>query len=192
MDASRSAVTLPLLTSLLIGCAQELIFRGTVLDPPRESRDFALQDQFRKSVRLSDLQGRVVVLTFLYTSCPDVCPIIADKLRKTVESLGDPMPDVAVLVVTVDPERDTTNRVHAYSQRHKMLERWHFLIGEARELRPIWEYYWVGQVRKDEKGEVMHRSPVHLADRHGKIRVVFGSRFEPSDLAHDIRVLLRS
>lgn len=192
MNAFRSAVTLALLTSLLIGCTQEPTFRGTVLDPPRAARDFTLTDQFGKHVRPSDFRGRVVVLTFLYTSCPDVCPIIADKLRKTVEPLGDPMPDVAVLVVTVDPERDTTDRVYAYSQQHKMLDRWHFLIGEARELRPIWEYYWVGQVRKVEEGEVIHSSPVHLADRHGKIRVVFGSRFEPSDLAHDIRALLRS
>lgn len=192
MSVLRLSVTLAFLGSLLIGCAQDPTFRGTALDPPRAARDFTLTDQFGKPVRSSDFRGRVVVLTFLYTSCPDVCPIIADKLRKTVESLGDPMPDVAVFVVTVDPERDTTDRAYAYSKQHKMLDRWHFLVGEASELRPIWEYYWVGQVRKDEKGEVMHRSPVHLADRHGKIRVVFGSQFEPSDLAHDIRVLLRS
>jgi protein SCO1/2 len=191
MTTLRYGVALSLLGGLLFGCGQQPSFRGTVLDPPRESRDFALQDQFGKRVRLSDLQGRVVVLTFLYTSCPDLCPLLTEKLRKTVESLGEQAPKAAILAVTVDPERDTTDRAHAYSQQHQMLDRWHFLTGEAKELPPIWEYYWVGKVQKDRKGEIMHQAPVHLIDRRGRIRVVYGSSFEPADLAHDVMSLLR-
>ncbi len=191
MNASRSVATLTLVASLLIGCTQEATYRGTALDPPRPTRDFSLSDQFGKLVRPSDFEGRVVVLTFMYTSCPDLCPLIAGKLRETVESLGELMPKVAVLVVTVDPARDTKDRVYAYSQEQQMLERWHFLIGDKRDLRPIWEHYWVGRVWKDENGEVMHQSPVHLVDRQGKIRVVHGSSFKPSELAHDIKALLR-
>lgn len=191
MAIFRYGVVLSVLGGVLLGCAQQPSFRGTVLDPPRALYDFALQDQFGKPVRLSDLQGRVVALTFLYTSCPDLCPLVAEKLRKTVESLGEQASKVTVLVVTVDPKRDTVERVHTYSRQHQMLDRWHFLIGGVNELKPIWEYYWVGQVRKDKKGEVMHQAPVHLIDRQGRIRVVHGSGFEPEALAHDITTLLR-
>jgi protein SCO1 len=188
----QCGVALIVTGSILLGCSQEPTFRGAALDPPRVVRDFTLPDQFGKQVRSSDFRGRVVVLTFLYTSCPDFCPVIAGKLRETTTSLGDLMPQVAIVVVTVDPERDTTDRVYAYSQEHKMLDRWHFLIGDAQDLQPIWEYYWVGRVWKNENGDVMHQSPVHLVDRLGKIRVVHGSSFKPSDLAHDIKTLLRS
>ena len=142
-------------------------------------------------VRLSDLQGQVVVLTFLYTSCPDLCPLVTGKLRKTIESLNNLTPRVAFLAVTVDPDQDTIKRVYTYSQQHGMLDRWHFLTGEAKQLQPIWEYYWVGKVGKDEKGDVMHQAPVHRHNRQGRIRVVYGNSFRPADLAHDITILLR-
>jgi len=188
----RFAAALGIVAGIVLGCAQPPAFRGTALDPPRAVEDFTLHDQFDKPVRLSAFRGRVAVLTFLYTSCPDVCPIIAGKLRSTVESLGEAGRGIAIVVVTVDPERDTVERMRAYSEQHRMLDRWHFVTGGMQALRPVWEYYWVGTVRKDRKGEVMHQSPVHLIDRQGKIRVVYGSGFEAADLAHDIRLLLKS
>ncbi len=191
MTILRFGVALGLLSAFLSGCAPEPTFRGTALDPPRAVRDFALRDQFGTRVRLSDLQGQVVVLTFLYTSCPDLCPLVTGKLRKTIESLNNLTPRVAFLAVTVDPDQDTIKRVYTYSQQHGMLDRWHFLTGEAKQLQPIWEYYWVGKVWKDEKGDVMHQAPVHLINRQGMIRVVYGNSFRPADLAHDITILLR-
>src|SRR3972149_8961673 len=83
-----SAAALGVVAGIVLGCAQQPTFRGTVLDPPRAVEDFTLEDQFDKPVRLSDFRGRVTGLTFLYTACPDVCPIVAGQLRSTVESLG--------------------------------------------------------------------------------------------------------
>ncbi len=191
MTILRFGVALGLLSAFLSGCTQEPTFRGNALDPPRAVRDFTLTDQFGMRVRPSDFQGQVVVLTFLYTSCPDLCPLVTRKLRKAIEFLDDLAPEVAILAVTVDPEGDTPERVHTYSQQHGMLDRWHFLTGEANQLQPIWEYYWVGKVWKDENGDVMHQAPVHLINRQGMIRVVHGSTFRPADLAHDITILLR-
>ncbi|MFQ5848618.1 MAG: SCO family protein [Candidatus Methylomirabilales bacterium] len=185
----RTGVALAILGSLVTGCAEEPTFQGTALDPPRKTLDFTLRDQFGQRIHLADLRGRVVVLTFLYTSCPDLCPLLTAKLRTSVESLADLAPRVAFLAVTVDPERDTMERVRAYSAQHGMLHRWHFLIGRSEDLRPIWEYYWVGKVWKTEKGDVMHQAPVHLIDGEGQVRVVYGSTFRPADLAHDIRAL---
>ncbi|MFQ5881750.1 MAG: SCO family protein [Candidatus Methylomirabilales bacterium] len=182
--------TVLVLGALLHACSGEPQFRGTALDPPRDSLDFTLQDQFGKPVSLRTLRGGVVVLTFLYTSCPDVCPLITGKLRETHELIGDAASRLTILAVTVDPEQDTVRRVYEYSQQMDMLDKWHFLVGGMPDLQPIWDYYWVGKVWKDETGNVYHQAPVHLIDQEGKVHVVYGSTFRPAELVHDIEVLL--
>lgn len=167
-------------------------FRLTSLEPPRESLNFELKDQFGKGIGLTDLRGKVVVLTFLYTYCPDICPLIAQKLHETHGLLGTAASGAAFLVVTVDPERDTVERLYEYSKQFDMVDKWHFLTGSEDDLKPIWDYYWVGKVWKDEKGNVMHQSPVHIIDQEGKLRVASGQTFRPAELAHDIEVLLKS
>jgi cytochrome c oxidase assembly factor CtaG/cytochrome oxidase Cu insertion factor (SCO1/SenC/PrrC family) len=171
--------------------ASKAEFRRTPLEPPRESLSFTLTDQFGKRLSLEDFRGKVVVLTFLYTHCPDVCPLVAMKLRETRNLIGAKASDVVFLAVTVDPERDTVERLNEYSKKIDMLDQWHFLTGNKQELRPIWDYYWVGKVWKDHKGGVMHQAPVHMIDPRGKIRVVSGATFDAEDLAHDIEALLR-
>lgn len=175
-------------------------FFGTPLDPPREARDFTLTDQFGEPVSLGDLRGRVVVLTFLYTSCKDVCPLVASRLHEAYDLLGDEVGQVAFLAVTVDPERDTREAVYRYSQRRGMLDRWHFLVGSRAELDPIWEHYWAGTpVRlsgtadgsEDKDYTVNHAAPVHVLDREGRVRVAYGSQFAPAELASDVERLLR-
>ncbi|MFQ5899062.1 MAG: SCO family protein [Candidatus Methylomirabilia bacterium] len=187
----RSVVALAVLGGLLIGCSRQPAFRGMPLDPPRELLDFTLRDQFGQPVRLADLRDRVRVLTFLYTSCPDVCPLVAGKLRRAYELLEDPS-EVAFLAVTVDPERDTEARVYEYSEQYGMLDRWQFLIGTHESLQPLWDYYWVGQVSKEATGSytVRHTTPIHLIDRRGRIRVVYGNTFRAAELAQDIELLL--
>lgn len=214
----RSIVMLALLGGVLIGCSRQPAFRGTAVDPPRQPFDFTLRDQFGQRVRLSDLKGRVVVLTFLYSHCPDVCPLITSNLRRTSELLDSRAPGVAFLAVTVDPGRDTVGRLYQYSRQYGMLHRWHFLTGDPKDLRPIWDYYWVGEVttelagsaayetrleraQKNRSGEdterlppgpyaVQHTAPTQLIDQEGMIRVAYGSTFRPAELAEDVQTLL--
>lgn len=180
-------LVLLLVVNPLAGCARRPVFQGQVLDPPRPALDFTLPDQRRKPVRLADLRGRVVVLTFLYTTCPDVCPLVTAKLREVGDLLGKRGRDVAFVAVTVDPERDTTEAVSEYSRRWGMFDRWRFLTGTQAQLEPIWNYYWVGEVRHGPPGAIPaaasyrigHSSPVHLFDRSGQIRVVFDADSGP-------------
>ena len=180
------------------GCSREPAFQGTALTPPRATLDFSLTDQFGQGVRLSDLRGRVVVLTFLYTSCTDTCELVTRKLQAVADQLGAERQAVSLLAVTVDPARDTVPRIAAYSRKWGMLDRWHFLTGSERALRPLWRYYWVGDVEPEAARhrsgpsayEVRHASPVQLIDRAGRVRVAYSSEFELGALAHDIRVLL--
>lgn len=196
----RVTLSLAVLAGLFLACSREPAFRGTALDPPRETLDFTLHDQRGQPVRLSDLRGRVVFLTFFYTACTDICPLVTQKIRKVTELLGNKRREVSILVVTVDPERDTVARAAEYSRNWGMLERWRFLSGSESELEPVWRYYWVGELRRDAIGspetpssayEVQHTAPVHLIDQRGRVRVVYGSSFRPAQLAHDIEALLK-
>ena len=190
---------------------------GTVLNPARPAAPFELQDQFGRRVRLDDHQGNVVVLTFLYTYCPDICPVVTSHLRDARRLLGEDAGKVAFVAVSVDPERDSVERAHQFSEDWGMLHDWSFLVGEEEELSPVWRSYYldpgVVQLSGDheesasEDGDhssgvdalqyeiasrfnVVHSAPVYLIDRAGLLRVVFTLPMDPEALAHDIRLLL--
>ncbi len=91
--------------------------------------DFRLTDQFGKPVSLSQFRGKPVVLTFLYTHCPDVCPLIAEQLHSVMLDLGKDAQRVGVLAVSVEPKRDTVAAALTFSQAHHMTTYWHFLVG---------------------------------------------------------------
>jgi len=173
--------------------------KGQVLDPPRPALDFTLTDQSNRPVQLASLQGQVVVLTFLYTTCVDVCPLVAAKLHEVTDRLGSRRGEVAIVAVTVDPERDTPAAMTEFSRRWGMLDRWRFLTGTERQLETIWQYYWARQVRREIPGAtagtkpahtIGHGSPVHIFDRAGRVRVIFDADFQPAQLTHDIEALL--
>ena len=82
-------------------------FAGGELDPPQPTPDFTLTDQSGQKVSMADQRGKLVLLTFLYTNCPDVCPLITQNLNQALQMLGAKRDDVRVLAVSVDPEGDT-------------------------------------------------------------------------------------
>jgi len=198
MRFAGSIATLVLLSILVTACSRPPAFQGTALDPPRAALDFTLTDQFGHVLRFAELREKVVVLTFLYTACPDICPLVTQKVRDVAARLGDRWRDVAIIAVTVDPVRDTVAQAAAYSQQWDMLDRWHFLTGSEAALTPLWRYYWVGDVHREAVGSagpagynVAHSAPVHLIDQRGRVRVVYGSGFGPAELIHDIEILLQ-
>ena len=130
---------------VVAACSGGATFQGTVLerDPAPE---FRLTDQFGDTVDLSEMAGKVVVLAFLYTSCPDVCPIVTSNLHRTHLLLADLAGEVQFLAISVDPQRDSVERAHRYSQEMDMLERWRFLVGSEEKLAPIWRAYWLDPV----------------------------------------------
>jgi len=88
--------------------------------------DFALVDQFNNPVNMSHFEGKVVVITFIYTNCPDVCPAVTYQMKKLSEELGDDYNEsVVFLSVTVDPERDTPERLASFASNHDAS--WQFL-----------------------------------------------------------------
>lgn len=169
---------------------------GAIIDPPVPAPNFTLEDQQGAKVALSDFRGKVVVLTFLYTNCPDTCPIITEKLHQARATLGSDANQVGILAVTVDPANDTLAQVRAYSAQKGMLDKWHFLIGPRPSLTPIWSAYGI-EALQDTKTTtsgsqvVDHSAPIYVIDRQGRERALLDSDFSPSDLIQDVHALLR-
>ena len=84
--------------------------------PSGEAPDFSLVDQNGDEVNLTQYEGKIVVVSFLYTSCPDICPALTYQLRKLSEELGEDYGEsVEFISITVDPVRDTPERLASFS-----------------------------------------------------------------------------
>jgi protein SCO1/2 len=162
--------------------------------------DFRLTDQEGREVALADLRGRPVVLTFLYAACPDICPVTADKLRRTLDNLGGDAARVAVVAVSVDPERDDVAAARAFTDRHRLTGRnWHYLTGSAEQLAPVWAAYGVARLPRPGSAAagasavdtLGHTDALYLIDRDGRQRSLLRSDFDPDELARALRTLLR-
>ena len=182
---------------MTLACSDGASLRGTVLEPSRPAPPFQLTNHHGEPVGLADHRGSVVALTFLYTSCPDICPIVAAHLRQARLLLGDDAGEVALVAVSVDPDRDSVEAAYRFSEKWQMLHEWDFLVGDEEQLSPIWKaYYVVPTAAAPHSGQtgdaytVSHAGPVYLVDRAGTLRALFTLPFQPEDLVHDIRLLM--
>jgi protein SCO1 len=154
----------------------------------RAAPDFALTSQDRAAVTLGDFRGKVVAVTFIYASCPDVCPMLSDKLARVQDALGaDFGTKVAFLSITVDPEHDTPEVLKEYAELLDAdLAGWSFLTGTTAAVREVAHRYGVA-VAKGADGGVDHTLLTTLVDRHGAMRVQYlGYRFDEEEFRHDL------
>ena len=166
-------------------------FAGGELSPARTTPDFTLTDQSGQKVSMADQRGKLVLLTFLYTNCPDVCPLITQNLNQALQMLGPKRDDVRVLAVSVDPEGDTPQAVEKYAKAHHLLPQFHYLIGTKDELTRVWKDYDVAAVARD-PDLVDHTAYTMLVDSSGEGRVIYDSTVKAKDVVHDVDVLLSS
>lgn len=152
--------------------------------------DFILKDQFGKTISLSQFKGEPVIVTFLYTHCPDVCPLVADKLHATTLSLGKDAVHVAILAVSMDPRGDTQAAALHFSNVHHMTNTWHFLIGTEDQLSPIWSAYSVDAQAATVPGIVNHSTAIYVIDKQGRERDLFDNDFTSAQLVTDLKILL--
>ena len=140
-------------------------FAGTVLKNADPAFDFRLSDQFGRLTSLQDHRGEVVVLTFMYTNCRDVCPIVTNQLRdvylQIAEQADDSADDVVVLAVSLDPERDTVDEARRFLDKWGLADDWRFLVGSREELAPIWKAYYLNpsHIHEDSTEAHSHDGP---------------------------------
>ncbi len=166
-----------------------------------ESPDFSLVDHNGRTLSLKDLRGKAVALTFLYSSCPDVCPVVTTTFGQAWDRLGDDRRKVALAVISVDPERDTVSQLRQYLEAMGLQEKMVFLTGERSALEEVWKGYFVGVTKGPvEPGPagaggfyyVSHNTPVYLIDPAGRQRVMIrNTDFTTDQLIAELRPLIR-
>jgi protein SCO1/2 len=153
--------------------------------------DFALRDQHGRLVRLSDNRSGITLVTFLYTHCVDVCPLIATELNGVLRGLGARRSDARVLAVSVDPRFDTAAAVDRFVRERHLLSQFHYLRGTAAQLKPIWQAYNILVVPKNP--DVMaHTASITLIDGKGRARLVYSATATTREILPDARRLLRN
>jgi protein SCO1 len=159
-------------------------FAGALSPPDITPKDFTLADEDGHRLSLAGYRGRVVVLTFMYSTCQDTCPVTATTIRGALDDLGH---DVPSLAVSVDPANDTPDSAEAFLVKRGLSGgRMHFLLGTRAQLAPIWRAY---GIQPQGKG-FEHTARVLLIDKRGRQRVSFPvEQLVDRDLAHDIRKL---
>ncbi len=149
---------------------------------------FDLTSQDGTEVTLESLRGKVVAVTFIYTWCPDVCPMLTDKMARVQDGLGtDFGSKVAFVSITVDPERDRPAVLKDYAAAFDAnLAGWSFLTGDPAAVLEVAHSYGVA-VAKAADGGVDHTLLTTLIDRNGVMRVQYlGYRFDPEEFRHDL------
>lgn len=190
-----------LAAALLAGCgaaeAQKIVkpppakqtFAGSAVTPPRAAQPIALHDAWGRPVSLAALRGRYVLVTFLYTHCPDVCPLIAQNLNATLVRLGQKRDRVRVLAVSVDPKGDTRAAVRRYIAERHLVTQFRYLLGTPAELRKVWAAWHVLAVRSG-PDVVDHVAYTALIDPAGRERVLYDSSVKYRQVLHDLRLLM--
>jgi protein SCO1/2 len=160
-------------------------------------KDFHLKDASGKSRELADFRGKVVVLFFGYTHCPDVCPITMAELARVMEQLGDDAKRVQVLFVTLDPERDTGALLGQYVPQFN--KDFIGLYGDAaatQETAKAFRVFYEKQKGKTPETYTLdHTAATYVFDTQGRLRLFVrydqdASAAHAADLTADIRALL--
>lgn len=166
-------------------------FHGTAYLPPEPAADFALTDHRGRSVGLADYRGRPALLFFGFAHCPDVCPLTLTKLGRVLELMGEDAGEVRILLVTVDPARDTPEALARYVARFPApIEG---LTGDSAALARVRSAYGVFAGPSPMPGGhgMTHNAQVFGIDRDGQLRVLLPMEQPDEVIAADIRQLLR-
>jgi protein SCO1 len=154
---------------------------------------FALTSQDGAQVSLSDLHGKVVAVTFIFTRCSDTCPVLTPMMSLVQDRLGDDFGSKVVFAsITVDPEHDTPEMLKLYAQMHGAdVAGWSFLTGPPPIILDLARRYGVFAA-KNANGDVEHSFLTSIVDPRGILRVQYlGVRFDPDEFRRDLLSLLR-
>ncbi len=169
-------------------------FSGSLASPAEPEPPLHLRNYKGEAVNIGQFRGKAVFVTFLYTKCPDVCPIIASNLGVALNLMGSAKASrVQVVAVSVDPRGDTPKSVGVFLQRHGMSGRMQYLIGSAHELAHAWEAWGVGSEQDAQQPQLVnHTGIVYGVSASGKITTVYAANLTPQEIVHDAPLLASS
>ena len=181
------------LVAVCAGCGatqgpSKAAFRGTVLAPPPAAPVFTLHDQGGARAGLVAAPGHYVVVTFLYTHCVDVCPLIAGMLNRVLQTPVAHRTGLRVLAVSVDPRRDTPSAVTRFVREHHLVPAFRYLTGTRAELAPVWKAFHISATA-EANDLVSHSSAEFLIDPQGRERLLYDSADTAAAIVHDLSLL---
>jgi protein SCO1/2 len=189
----RCVATAALLLALS-GPATGTGFRARPFHPTPPAPEIALTASDGSEFRLSQERGHVVVLTFGYTYCPDVCPAILGKLAQARAQLGVPASRVRVVLVTLDPVRDTPDRLRTHLDRFDTT--FIGVTGTPEAVTRVQRAYGIVAHRDGAQGSdgfpVNHSAPMYVIDHDGRLRLLFTVATPVTDMAHDLALLSKA
>jgi protein SCO1/2 len=182
---------LGLVTALLLSNAERENSRLAVI---RTAADFTLTTQDGKKLRLSDLRGKVALVSFIFTTCNGTCPATTHRLSRMAEMLAkDRLTDkVHLLSITLDPARDKPAVLRDYMRLYDVdAKHWTFLTGSQKQIAKVLSD-WGMWVRPTAGGQLDHPSRVFLLDERGRIREIYNlDYFRPEWVREDVQLLLK-
>jgi protein SCO1/2 len=139
----------------------------------------------------ADLAGKPYVVTFLYTRCPDTCPLIGIELKSALQVLGPRAKGLKVIAVSVDPKHDTPKAIRRWLKAHGEPPAFHYLTSSERVLKPVWKSWYVAPQREGDPRSA-HTSIIWLVNRHGRLAggISAGTALPTDDLVHDLGTLV--
>jgi protein SCO1/2 len=183
-------VVIAIVATLLF--TQKAEFRGTTYNEPfPPAPNFELTNSSGNQFRLSDERNKIVLLFFGYTSCPDVCPTTLAELNQALQKIGYKANSVQVVFVSVDPDRDTPQKVQEYVARFN--PSFIGLSGSIEELQKIWNDYGIfREVVQSNSGTIVnHTARVILIDQNVNMRLSYGFNTPVEDIVNDLGILLK-
>ncbi len=168
-------------------------FHGTLLQSPDEAPDFTLKASNNQDVSLSDFRGKVVMLYFGYTFCPDVCPATLAEVATALDILGKDTDKIQFIMISVDPGRDTPEKMAEYvAHFHPDLLG---VTGNSDTIAKLTTLYGVF-FEKHEGTEatgylVDHTATVTVIDQDGHVKLIFPFGLAGEDIAEDISYLIK-
>jgi protein SCO1/2 len=173
-------------------------WNGAAYDPPRQDIAFSLTNTEGEPVSTSDLQGKVVLLYFGYTSCPDFCPATLTDFQRVKNELGEDAGDVAFVMITVDPARDTPERLGEYLEFFDPA--FIGLTGTVEEIEPVKQQFGIISKPGDATpmangGEfyfVDHSTQTYVLNTEGELALEYAWGTPAEDITEDVRHLLGS
>jgi protein SCO1 len=157
---------------------------GFLVSPPEPAPPFLLRDQAGLPTGPQQDRGHWTVVTFLYTNCPDVCPLVAKQLGAAQRAHGD----LRVIAVSVDPKRDTPAARRAFVAGHNLPASFRFVSGTRAALRPVWARYHVAAL-PGPSGTVSHSTYEILIDPAGRERELFDAKVTARAVLHAVQAL---
>jgi len=168
-------------------------FYGTEFEGNQKAFAFNLTDQYNKPFSLNK-NNDIKIITFLYTSCTDICPTITLKLREIYNNLDKFKNKFRIIVITVDPVNDTPESILKYSEAYKMADKWLFLTGNDKKLSEIWEKYyistWITQNNNPNALNINHAAPIYIIDQNQNIKLLHSEPIVTQEIVHDIKLLI--